>query len=396
MKKTDLKSKLSAVRNRNKKNGAAAQKRKASSNGESRNGSHSNAGAGYASSPRRGRLVVPIGLQTILAVVVCCSVLLVVGFIFYGAQQMEIQDLKKELKAYVADGLVPAGAMDSSVTLNVEAVSGRVDNLEKMMARAKDGALSADDLLWIGTELNAVQAESRILSDILNDTDADKNVRNAYADTIQGPIVVLQETYATLTASNTTAEEGGDSTGAAGDTGAFQSKTAMKKNIRWVVVILIVVVLALGAFLLRGKWLPLLPHRRKGKASVKRQASGKQKNAAVKRQSAPKAGAPKAAPTAHEHPFAGENGEVEAVAEGKDGEVAAEDGAEPLSEEDAFLAEAAALQRMAAEEREKARTGAAMAEPSAEELLAFDASVATQGDIEAEEDPLFRKTEKEE
>ena len=95
-----------------------------------------------------------IGFQTVLAVIVCCSVLIVAGLGFYGAQQMEIQNLKNELKAYVADGLVPAGSMDASVTLNIEAVGGRVANLQKMLEQAETGKLSNEELLWIGTELN--------------------------------------------------------------------------------------------------------------------------------------------------------------------------------------------------------------------------------------------------
>lgn len=389
MKKTNLKSKLLSAKSNGKKKGAADQRQKYHANHrhDGNETAERNAALG-----RRGRLVVPIGLQTVLAVVICCSVFLVVGLIFYGAQQMEIQDLKKELKAYVADGLVPAGSMDSSVTLNIDAIGSRVDNLEARMNLAKEGSLSNEELLWIGTELNAVQAESQILNDILNDIEADKDMRKSYADTIQGPIVVLQEAYATLSASGSSVGGDDDSTGAVGDTGAFSAGSKMEQGMHGLVVVLVVVVLVLVVFLLRHKWLPLISRRqKKAKDTKKRDSSGN----TVKKQPQKKAEPMKNGKMTHDHPFAEEKGKQnDEVSAEKDVASEQEPPAE-LSEEEAFLAEAAALQRMAAEEREKAQTGSAMAEPSAEDLLAFDASVASQEELVEEDDPLFRKDNEE-
>lgn len=392
MKKTNLKNKFTTAKRAGKKKGTVAQSRKYNEN--HRYGSKESTEHTVASG-RRGRLVVPIGLQTVLAVVVCCSVFLVAGVIFYGAQQMEIQDLKKELKAYVADGLVPAGSMDSSVTLNVEAISSRVENLETRMNLAKDGSLSNDELLWIGTELNAVQAESQILNDILNDIDADKNVRKSYSDTIQGPIVVLQETYATLSASGSSDSSiagDNDSTGAIGDTGAFQTGSKIEQSVRWIIIVLVIAGLALVVFLSRRRWLPLIsPQRKKGNRINKGTAPG----SSIKKQPQKKAETANDGKIAHDHPFAAEKEKAEDDVVVKENADSAEDSEAELSEEDVFLAEAAALQRMAAEEREKAQVGSGMTEPSAEDLLSFDASVASQAELSEGDDLLFHKTDKE-
>lgn len=390
LKKTDLKSKLSAVKHNAKKKGTAAKKRK---NAPFHGYSKPNNNGG--SVPRReGKLVVPIGFQTVLAVIVCCSVLVVAGLGFYGAQQMEIQNLKNELKAYVADGLVPAGSMDASVTLNIEAVGGRVANLQKMMDQAVNGKLTNEELLWIGTELNAVHAESQILNDVLNEIEADKNLRNAYADKIQSPIVVIQESYSTLSASANLPGE--DSNGAAANTGAFKSSGNMEKSIRWIMVIVVVVALLVTAFLLRRKLSAMLfrHHNNEEKAATaKKTVSHKHGTSKKSTETAAKF----KGKATHEHPFADEKEEdvsAPVVTAESSAEEEAEAGAE-LSEEEAFLANVDALRKMAESERKKAEEGSAMIAPLAEDLMTFDADVTKQSEIEDEDDLLFAKKEEE-
>lgn len=389
LKKPDLKSKLSAVKNNVKKKGAAAQKRKkAPFHGYSKPNSNN------AAPRREGKLVVPIAFQTVLAVVVCCSVLIVAGLGFYGAQQMEIQNLKNELKAYVADGLVPAGSMDDSVTLNIEAVGGRVANLQKMMEQAETGELTNEELLWIGTELNAVHAESQILNDVLNEIEADKNLRNAYADTIQSPIVVIQEAYSTLSASANLPGENSD--GAAASTGAFKSSGNMEKSIRWIVVIVVVVALLLAAFLLRRKLSAMLfKHHKKEEKAAASSKSSAHKHGAAKRSN--KTAAKHQGRPTHEHPFAEEQEEDSAPVAAAEVPVVEETGETKaeLSEEEAFLANVDAIRQMAESERKKAEEGSSMIAPSAEDLMTFDADVTEQSAIEEDDDPFFAKNEDE-
>lgn len=391
LKKPDLKSKISAVKNSVKKKETTAKKRKkVPFHGYSKQNKTN-------SVPRReGKLVVPIGFQTVLAVVVCCSVLVVAGLGFYGAQQMEIQNLKSELNAYVADGLVPAGSMDDSITLNIEAVSGRVANLQKIMDQATNGKLSNEDLLWIGTELNAVSAESQILNDILNEVEADKNLRNVYADTIQSPIVVIQESYATLSASADLPGE--NSNGAAASTGAFKSSGNMEKSIRWIVVIVVVVLLLLVAFLFRHKLSAVLFRRHKEdlKSASASKASAQKHSSATKAKKTSKTTAKPQGKPVHEHPFADEKLEEEAVSAESSESAVAEQTEEPrteLSEEEAFLANVDAIRKMAESERQKAEDGSAMIEPSVEDLITFDADVTELSEIEDNDDPLFAKSE---
>ena len=117
--KIDLKNEFSAVKKKIKnvvpRRGAAGKKEKQNPRR-----------AGFASSPSQGtgprRSVVfrvPVGIQTVIAVLVCCGVLFAAGFAVFTVEQMEIVSLKKDLKAYADDGVVPAGSMDSSVALNI-------------------------------------------------------------------------------------------------------------------------------------------------------------------------------------------------------------------------------------------------------------------------------------
>lgn len=384
LKKTDLKSKFAAVTKNVKKKGAAMKKRKnVSFHGFSKE-------KGASAAPRReGKLVVPIGVQTVMAVVVCCAVFLVAGMGFLGAQQIEIQNLKNELKAYVADGLVPAGSMDASVTLNIEAVAGRVANLETKMAQATKGELTKEELLWIGTELNAVNAESQILNDILNDVDADKNVRKAYADTVQSPIVVLQESYSTLSIPGA-AGENGENKGAAGNTGAFKSSGNMEKGIRWVVVIAVVVILLLAVFILRRKLSAMLlrHHKEEAKNAPKKRKPAEPAKTGAKTKSGKGQGN---AGQTHEHPFADDQ-KVKAEAPAEEAApVEKTEAAAELSEEEAFLAKVDALQKMAEAERKKAEEGRDMIAPSPEDLMVFDATVENQNEIVEDDDPFFSK-----
>ncbi len=83
-----------------------------------------------APSPRRGRIVVPVGIQTVVAVLICCGVCVLAGIGLLTSQQLEIASLKNDLKTYVDDGVVPANSMADSLSLNLEAVAARVANLQ--------------------------------------------------------------------------------------------------------------------------------------------------------------------------------------------------------------------------------------------------------------------------
>lgn len=349
---------------------------------------------------RRGRIVVPVGVQTVIAVLICCGVCVLAGIGLLTAQQLEIASLKNDLKTYVDDGVVPANSMDDSLSLNLEAVAGRVANLQTMAASATNGKLSNDDLQWFGTELDEVQMESQMLNNILNDTEADKAAKTAYKDKILNPLVDVQAAYDNLKVEDSAVADTGVENGAATDTGAFKSSAAAKAGIKWALFIIIaIVVIAAVLFLLRHRLADML-HRGKntGLAEKKRERAsvGNQKRRNTKKPEAQnKPVADKRENTDRKETKAGVKHErsFPKIDPSIGGETEDNTGGE-ISEEDAFYENLApTLRKMAEEERKNAEDGVSMPVPPVEDLMSFDASVESQEEIEEDDDSIFTKSD---
>lgn len=399
--KIDLKNEFSAVKKKIKnvvpRRGAAGKKEKQNPRR-----------AGFASSPSQGtgprRSVVfrvPVGIQTVVAVLVCCGVLFAAGFAVFTVEQMEIVSLKKDLKAYADDGVVPAGSMDSSVALNIESVAGRIDSLQKIIDGAADGTLSNDELQWIGTQVDEVSAESQILNDILNDVEADKTEKTAYKDSVQSPLVTLQQSYDALQIRDDDVADTGVEDGAATDTGAFKSSGGLETGTKWGIAIAVLAMLALAAaaFLFRHKIAALFS----SSAKASSRSGGKRKNDGrgvkkptpaekkpspererPKKKTAEKPTAKEMTAEATEPAAADETASAPTESQGEEKAV--------IDENEAFLEELApALRKIAEKERKKAEDGSGMIEPAEEDLMTFDESVVTQDAIEEEEDSFFTK-----
>ena len=332
---------------------------------------------------REGRLVLPVGVQTVLAVVICCGVLSLVGAGIFTSQQMEIQELKAEIRSYVDDGVVPAGAMNDSISLNIESVGGRIDGIQRMLDNDEDNALSNDDIQWIALEINELQIESERLNSVLNDADADESLRRSFNDTVQSPLVTLSETFETMTVNDADIVDTAVENGAAANTGAFKVGGNLEKGIRWIVVVVIVVVFCGVVFLFRHKLEKFLPggkKRSRGKAKAKAASSSKAKakteKAAKPRPEKKEKSAKAEEKDGHEHPFAEE--QVETLEE------------EVIVDEEDFLE---TMTQMAENGRKTAKENAEIPEPSEEDRITFDSNIATQEEIEEEDDLLFCKTE---
>lgn len=336
---------------------------------------------------------VPVALQTVVAVLICCGVLIAVGFAVFTVEQSEIISLKKDLKTYADDGVVPAGSMEASVSLNVEAVAGRVSSLQKIIDGAADGTLSNDDLQWLSTEIDEITLESQILNDVLNDTEADKVLKTTYKDTVQSPLVTLQESFDALKVQDADMVDTAVDGGAATDTGAFKSSPGMETGTKWgiaIAVIVLLILIVLG-FLFRYKIAAIFSRSKKtGKASAGKKKNTKNAKGSPSRPGGkkPVSSPPNMKPEEKEHRTISAE-KPKAADESTPSE---ETSGTELDENDAFLEELApALRKLAEKERKKAEDGTGMIEPSEEDLMTFDDSVVTQDAIEEEEDSLFTK-----
>jgi hypothetical protein len=360
---------------------------------------------------RNGRVVVPVFLQTTIAVFVCCGVLAAAGFALFTVEQYEIAGLKADLKTYADAGVVPADSLEDSLALNVEALAGRVAALEKISASG-GASLGGEDLQWLGAELTAVQEEARKMDQILNDVDAADNVRAAFKDKIQSPLVTLQQNYDSLGISDEDVASTSVETGAATNTGEFKLANALRRGIRWTLLILAVLaVLVLICLALRrrfgGSLAAALRERPQKAAKAKKQrprrpaaAKGKKRQRPAAKETvkpaapaAAAADAPEAAaeaesaePAGSGPPRAGDEDESNA-----DAEAAAAAAAEAAKKEETDFYEnlAPSLKKMAETERANAAEGAAMPSPAEEDLLSFDASVESLGSIDSDDDDLF-------
>lgn len=405
--KIDLKNEFSAVKNKVKKivpdRNSGRKKEK-----QSRPRPGFSAPSSFGGTHRPVVFHVPVGIQTVIAVLVCCGVLFAAGFAVFTVEQMEINSLKKDLRAYVDDGVVPAGSMDSSVSLNIEALAGRVSALQKIIDGASGGTLSNDELQWLGTELDEVSVESQILSEVLDDVEAGKTAKMAYKDTVQSPLVSLQQSYDALKVQDEDVADTAVESGAATDTGAFKFSGGIGAEVKWgiAIVVLILLVLAVLAFIFRHKIAAFFTKGKKAEkgAAGKRKrknpsgsrASGRQgknlSSAAGKKETPVKPVPKKEAETksAAEKPTDETKSASEPTEAGPETE--STESATAVDENEAFLEELApALRKLAEKERQKAEDGSGMIEPSEEDLLTFDDSVVTQDAIEENEDSLFTK-----
>ena len=351
-------------------------------------------------SPRRGRIVVPVGIQTVVAVLICCGVCVLAGIGLLTSQQLEIASLKNDLKTYVDDGVVPANSMADSLSLNLEAVAARVANLQTVAASATNGKLSNDDLQWFGTELDEVQMESQMLNNILNDTEADKAAKTAYKDKILNPLVEVQSAYDNLKVEDSAVADTGVENGAATDTGAFKSSAAAKTGVKWALFIIIAaVVVAAVLFLLRHRLADMLYRGKKAGTAEKKRAeavSGDHKRRSMKKPVVQNNAASngKRAPKEKKSESGAKHEKALPKIDPSIGEETVEVAAEEISEEDAFYENLApTLRKMAEEEKKNAEDGAAMPVPSAEDLLTFDATVESQEEIEEDDDSIFTKSD---
>lgn len=352
---------------------------------------------------------IPVVRQTVIAVVICCIVFLAAGFALFSATQKEINDLKNDLKAYTADGVVSASYVNDSLNLSIEAVGARVDLMEDVMANASDGTMSNSDFQWFGSELTAVKAESETLGTILDEVDVDSNVEASYNDEIQEPLTALQTAYDELEISDddVASTNLGDS-GAATDTGSFKLQTGIKGAVKWIVILAIIIVLAVLIFLFRKKIGSFFGglfgkkdtnHAKKAKKEKKGKRS--RNHNPVGNSEADASGAEAMTDTATEVP-AEEKGEVkkrsfafeEPVQEVEKTVTTQENQGDPLD----LLAPS--FRKMA--EMEKAKAASLREEdapPKAppvvaeEDLMDFDPTVDHQSEIDDAEDPLFTKGE---
>ncbi len=342
---------------------------------------------------------IPVIRQTVIAVAVCCVVFLAAGFALFSVTQKEISDLKNDLKAYTADGIVSAGFVDETVNLCLEAVGARVDLMETVMDKAGDGKMSNSDFQWFGSELTAVKAEAATLIKILDEVDAGEAAEKTFNDEIQKPLSAMEAAYAELEVSDedmASTNLGDD--GAATDTGAFKLQTGVKGALKWIVVLILLIVLALLSFLFRKK-IGGLFHRFFGKKGVKKGKQGKRsRNRNSKEYVTVDSGNKDAAEIAAGETLEAQDGKTQQRSFAFEEEPREAAVVPPVGE-----AEGDPLDRLAPSFRtmaaaEKAKAEAATPPPPArmvseEDLMAFDPAVEGQGEIDDTKDPLFSKGE---
>ena len=352
--------------------------------------------------------------QTTVAVLVCCGVLLVAGIAIFSVEQYEISSLKSDLKTYSDNGVVPAESLDDLLALNVDVLAGRVASLERWIDLSDDGTLSGEDLQWVDAELGTIQEEARKLEILLNDVDAPSAVRTAFKDHVQSPLVTLAQTYEDVGLSDEDVASTEVETGAANDTGEFKLANALRKTIRWTLIILLILaVFAVGYFLLRPRWADYIDKTGKGKGKKaiaggkkkerpkktgRKKAPGNKKKTAGKKRRPASSGQPREeeldVPVVEDD--AAEEGTVDEGGEKEASEPSADPETEHDEEEHFYESFAPKLKKMAEEERTTVEEGTNMIAPDEDDLIAFDASVDSLDDIDEEEDLLFTDIEDDE
>ena len=352
---------------------------------------------------------IPILRQTVIAVVICCLILVGTGIGLLTVAQSEIFALKSDLKAYTADGVVSASAADSAISLSIEAVGARITTMEAALTAATDSTMSSSDLQWFASELTAVKQEAQTLSSILDEANVSSDVKNEYAEKIHDPLVTVEAGYAEVSVSEAdVASTNVGNDGAATDTGAFTSATGVGSVLKWIgIVLVILVILAVLAFLFRRR-LGTVFQSLLAKIGVKPKRKGKQEQRAVAHQKgrpdrrtgtepepAPASvpGQPEPTGEAPSKPgFAFE----EMPATPEEAPAKASDNEDPLDKLAPSFRKLAELERAVAE----AETSAPAASKklttavSEEDLMNFNENVTQQGEIDESEDDLFSKGDK--
>lgn len=364
---------------------------------------------GQKSAARQGYSI-PILRQTVIAVVICCLILVGTGIGLLTVAQSEIFALKSDLKAYTADGVVSASAADSAISLSIEAVGARIATMEAALTAATDSTMSSSELQWFASELTAVKQEAETLTSVLDEADVSSDVKNEYAEKIHDPLVTVEAGYAEVSVSEddvASTDVGND--GAATDTGAFTSATGVGGILKWIGIVLgILVILAALAFFFRRR-LGAAFRGLLAKIGVKPKRKGKQEQRTVshlqekpgRRTGAGVEPAPASAPGPSEP-----TGEVQSKpgfafeelppAAPEQVSVKTSDSEDPLDKLAPSFRKLAELEKAVAE-AETPPTAAPKKLTTAvseEDLMSFDENVTQQGEIDESEDDLFSKGDK--
>lgn len=375
-------------------------------------------GSSSKSKGDRRTIVIPSPVHTVIAVVICCIVMVAAGFAVFTVEQKEINDLKSDLKYYTSDGVVSSDIMDNSVSLNMEAMKARVAALERMANKSTVKQLSKEDIQWLSSELASAHRGAQILEDILNDIDADKVTRKAFEEQVQTPLAEVQEAYDKLGIEEKSSAGGnGDAVGAATNNGLFKTKEGKGHTFRLILIAAIVLVLLVCGFLFRERLFALILRRSEGKKATKKGGKAKSKsgNPSAKKQTAGSKNSPSSAPRKKMTPAKGIAPEDIPVVASAEKEIAPEINADETAEtpepapgetddntattvetehDEFYGVLAPGLQKLAEEERRKAEEGAAMPAPAEEDLISFDDLVTSQkdiGDDDEDDGGLFTK-----
>ena len=201
-------------------------------------------------------LSIPNPLHTVIAVVICCVVLIGVGIALYGIQQREMQTLRGDLQEYGEVGVVPASTIEDSVTVNIEAISARITYLQNIIDKGKKDGLSSKRLRWLAGEMEEVRSEADTVSSIINRDNLGRKISSAFDQEVRSPLADLEDAYDGVTINEKDAVNTAVSQGAANETGEFKTNpTSAKSVFKWIIpcVVLGLVLAALGVVLIKRR-----------------------------------------------------------------------------------------------------------------------------------------------
>lgn len=219
---------------------------------------------------------IPVVLHAALAVLICCGVLIAAGIGLYTVEQMEIHELRADLKAYSDDGVMPATYMNAALSLNVESLAGRVTSLKEDVG---DGTgISTEQLQSINLQLIEIEGESEELSHLIANLHPDETVEKAFSENVQNPLYDLETVVENLIVNNDEISDSSRENGVANDTGSFKIGKK-QRQLPWVILIVFGVILVLAIVLLilrRKNALPFFRMQKSGgKRKVKENPAGK-------------------------------------------------------------------------------------------------------------------------
>ena len=222
----------------------------------------------------KGQINLPVFFHTVVAVLICCGVLIAAGFGIYTVEQLEIHDLRADLKAYSEDGVMPATYMNDALSLSVEAVAGRVSALA---ATVGDGTgISTEELQEINLQLIEIAGESEELSRLVANLHPDEMTERAFSEKVQNPLYDLETVVENLILNNDEIVDASLQNGAATDTGSIKVGKN-KKQLPWLIVNIFVVALAIGViiFLFRKKFFGLFSRKPKTKQTAQSETNSR-------------------------------------------------------------------------------------------------------------------------